>query len=136
MKTLTRRVRDDYLELVKRFPLRPIRNDRELDESFTILDKLVTRTKLTSGESDYLEALSVFVSDYEDKHHRIDTSHVTGRDLLEHLLEQHGWNASDLGRLLGNRQLGAAILRGDRQLSKTHIRKICDHFKVKADAFL
>jgi len=133
MKTATRRIRDAYLELVKKFPLRPIRDDDELDRAFVVLYKLVTRTKLTTGESDYLEALSMFVEVYEDKHHRIDLSHLTGRDMLEHLLEQHEWSASDLGRLLGNRQLGSAILRGTRQLSKTHIRKTCEHVKVKAD---
>lgn len=97
---------------------------------------IIDEHKLTPGQADYLYALSDLVEAYEDKHHRIDTSHLTGRDMLEFLLENHGWTASDLGRLLGNRQLGSAILRGDRQLSKTHIRKICDHFKVSADLFV
>jgi HTH-type transcriptional regulator / antitoxin HigA len=130
------RVRDDYLELVRRFPLRPIRNDTELDEAFAVLDKLVTRTRLSPGESDYLEALTHFVERYEDEHHRIDLSHLTGLDLLKSLLEENSMNASDLGRLLGNRQLGSAVLRGNRQLSKTHIRKLCERFRVSADLFL
>ena len=37
MKTATRRIRDDYLELVKKFPLRPIRDDDELDRAFVVL---------------------------------------------------------------------------------------------------
>jgi len=44
--------------------------------------------------------------------------------------------ASDLGRLLGQRQLGATILRGDRKLSKTHIRRLAEHFHVDAGLFL
>ena len=39
--------------------------------------------------------------------------------------------ASDLGRLLGNRTLGAAILAGRRNLSKAHIKKLAEHFKVE-----
>ena len=43
---------------------------------------------------------------------------------------------ADLGRLLGNQSLASKILLGKRQLSKTHIRKISDHFCLIADYFL
>jgi hypothetical protein len=39
---------------------------------------------------------------------------------------------SDLGRLLGDRVLGSKILRGERTLSKDHIRKLRERFKVNA----
>jgi antitoxin component HigA of HigAB toxin-antitoxin module len=45
-------------------------------------------------------------------------------------------SAPDLGRLLGNRPLGAAILRGERGLSKTHIRTLADRFKANPGLFL
>ena len=45
-------------------------------------------------------------------------------------------NASDLGRLLGERSLGPKILSGQRELSKAHIRKLADHFGVSAGLFL
>ena len=32
--------------------------------------------------------------------------------------------------ILGQAQLGGKILRGERELSKNHIRKLCDYFKV------
>jgi antitoxin component HigA of HigAB toxin-antitoxin module len=44
--------------------------------------------------------------------------------------------SSALGELLGHRSLGSKLLRGKRQLSKTHIRILADHFKVRADLFL
>jgi antitoxin component HigA of HigAB toxin-antitoxin module len=37
---------------------------------------------------------------------------------------------------LGNRALASLILRGQRQLSKSHIRKLADHFKVSPALFL
>jgi antitoxin component HigA of HigAB toxin-antitoxin module len=45
-------------------------------------------------------------------------------------------NASDLGRLLGQRELGPKILNGARSLSKRHIRKLSEYFGVTADTFL
>ena len=44
--------------------------------------------------------------------------------------------ASDLGRLLGNRTLGAAILSGQREMSKNHVKNLADHFKVDPALFL
>jgi antitoxin component HigA of HigAB toxin-antitoxin module len=39
-------------------------------------------------------------------------------------------NASDIGRLLGDRSLGPKILNGDRALSKSHIKILAQHFNV------
>lgn len=44
--------------------------------------------------------------------------------------------ASDLGNLLGSRSLGSKILRGERELSKTHLRMLAERFKVDAGLFL
>ena len=41
-----------------------------------------------------------------------------------------------MGRLLGNRALASLILNGHRQLSKAHIRKLANHFKISAALFL
>jgi antitoxin component HigA of HigAB toxin-antitoxin module len=50
-------------------------------------------------------------------------------------MERSGMSSSGLGRLLGDRALGSRILRGERKLSKEHIRRLCDRFHVSADLF-
>jgi antitoxin component HigA of HigAB toxin-antitoxin module len=67
---------------------------------------------------------------------RKKTTEVTVIEVLRFLMEGHDMSASDLGRLLGNRELGAAILRGDRSLSKAHIQTLSRHFAVSTDLFL
>ena len=57
-------------------------------------------------------------------------------EVLRFLLKQHEMTASELGEILGQRQLGPKILSGRRQLSKSHIQKLCRHFKVGPGAFL
>jgi antitoxin component HigA of HigAB toxin-antitoxin module len=52
------------------------------------------------------------------------------------LLAEAGLSTADLGRLLGNSGLASQILRGRRELSKTHIRILSRHFKLSADYFL
>jgi HTH-type transcriptional regulator/antitoxin HigA len=76
------------------------------------------------------------VEAYEARHHAMDTSDIGPLDLLRSLLEDHAMTAADLGRLLGNRSLGSAILRGERKLSKSHIKTLAERFKLNPGAFI
>ncbi|MBI4602977.1 MAG: hypothetical protein HY721_13550 [Planctomycetes bacterium] len=57
---------------MKAFPLRPLRNEDEHDRALVVLRKLAVREEkaLSEGETDYLEALTRFVEDYEEEHHQ------------------------------------------------------------------
>jgi HTH-type transcriptional regulator / antitoxin HigA len=129
---------DHYMELIHQFPLRPLRTAAEYDAAQRVLDTLAVRDEatLTSGESDYLDVLSDLVEKYDDVHHQMPLNAGTPLERLRHLIEQSGMSASDLGRLLGTRTLGTALLAGKRELSKTHIRTLSEHFKVDPGYFL
>lgn len=124
-----------------RHPLKAIRNDQEWRSALKVLDGLsvIDEDKLSPGQADYLLALTDLVWAYEQQHHAMDLSKgdtADGIDILRTLLDDHGMNASDLGRLLGKRQLGSAILRRERELSKAHLLKIAAHFGVSVDLLL
>ncbi len=91
---------------------------------------------LSADQEDYLEALSTFIEAYEAGRFPIDDSRITPLEALKALLREHGMTASDLGRLLGNRTLGPAILTGRRAISKANIKKLSEHFKVEPGLFL
>ena len=130
------RVGDDYLLLVKRFPLRKIRSNAEHARALEIARELSLRgdARLTEGEADYLEALAQFISVYERETVTIPRS--TPLQVLRHLMEAHQMRPIDLGKLLGSKSNATMILRGQRELSKTHIRKLADYFAVPADLFV
>jgi HTH-type transcriptional regulator/antitoxin HigA len=121
--------------LCRLHPPRPVHNETDYDNAIEMLDSLVG-FKLNQEQLDYLEVLTTLVGAYEDEHHAIDTSNISGLDSLKHLLEQNDMTASDLGNLLGNRSLGSKILRGERELSKAHLRILAERFKVDAGLFL
>ena len=125
-----------FSHLNKLRPLRPIRNEADLDRAQEIADRLAVLDSRTRDQEDYLQTLSLLIEAYEDQHHAIETSDLDPIALLRSLLESHTMSASDFGRLLGNRSLGPAILRGDRQLSKSNILVLCKHFAVGAELFL
>jgi HTH-type transcriptional regulator / antitoxin HigA len=138
LKTPASTARDDYLELIKQFPLRVIRNERELDAAAKVALRLAApgEAALSDGEAEYLDVLDRLIEDYEDTFHGIALPDATPTERLRNLVTEAGLTASDLGRLLGNRSLGSLLLTGRRELSKAHIRVLAEHFKVNAGYFL
>ena len=134
--TLGDRLPDGFQELNEVLPLRPIQDDADLENAQEVADRLAVLDTSTADQKAYLETLSILIEKYEDEHHAIDTQDLDPIGTLEFLMEQHGMNASDLGRLLGQRQLGPKILNGDRDLSKAHIQTLAARFKVSPDVFL
>ena len=116
-------------------PPRPIHDAAEYNNALELLDALVGH-KLNKDQLDYVEAMTTLIGAYEDEHHAINTSNISPQDALKYLLEQNDMTASDLGELLGNRSLGSKILRGERELSKSHLRVLSNRFKVNAGLFL
>jgi antitoxin component HigA of HigAB toxin-antitoxin module len=57
--------------------------------------------------------------------------------MLKHLMAERDMTGAGLSRILGgSRNLGAMILRGDRNLTVAHIRKLAAHFKVSPELFI
>ena len=133
---VTNRLPKRFDELVRLHTPRAIHDETEYEATQAIIDRLTSVANLTKDQSEYLDTLAVLLEAYEREHHAIETADLSGIDALEYLLEENGMTASDLGRLLGDRALGTRILRGERQLSKEHIRRLCKRFQVSADLFI
>jgi HTH-type transcriptional regulator / antitoxin HigA len=73
---------------------------------------------------------------YDQEHHDLDTQPRDPLSMLKYLMQESSMTQADLGRLLGNRALASLILNGRRQLSKSHIRKLANHFKLSPALFL
>ena len=137
MKTLklppSRDMPKRFEELVRMYPPRAIHDKADFQNAQEIIDRLTSAPRLTKGQKEYLDTLTILLSAYEAAHHSIYAKDISALDALKYLMDQHGMSASDLGRLLGDRSLGSRILREERELSKHHIRKLCDYFQVSAD---
>ena len=80
----------------------------------------------TADQRDYFDLLCALLEDYDREHVRWSKLPVRAR--LQHLLDQAGLSAADPSRLLGSSNLGAMILRDDRDLTLPHVRKLAAHF--------
>ena len=135
------KVRDDYFALVREFPLIPIRTAALLKSAHRVIDALAvkgtTARRLSTGEQAYLEVLVDLAERYEEQ--QAEHNLASGRDGVERLrflMEEHDLSASDLGRLLGSRDLGSKILRRERELSKAHMLILAGRFNVDPGLFL
>jgi HTH-type transcriptional regulator/antitoxin HigA len=138
MKTTRVVVADDYLELIKRFPLVPIRNDRHLKDAHAIIDELSSlgEDRLAEGQMSYLLVLGDLAGSYESAAFDEMTKNVAGLDILKHLMDEHGLTGSDIGRIIGQRELGAKVIKGTRQISREHAKLLGKHFGLPAELFL
>jgi HTH-type transcriptional regulator/antitoxin HigA len=127
-------IASDYAALVAMFPPRPIHDSVDYANTMEIVLAMAGH-KLTRDQDDYLTILSELILNFDRQH---DQPRKRGSPLqrLQFLVKEAGMSASDLGRLLGNRGMGSVYLTGKRGMSKANIRKLAEHFKVRADYFL
>jgi HTH-type transcriptional regulator/antitoxin HigA len=126
---------ESYAELVGLFMPRPLHDDVDYRNALAVLDAMAG-FKMNADQQDYFEAIATFIEKYEAKHHAIDEGKMTPIELVRSLMDEHGMNESDLGRLLGDRSLGHRLLSGERELSKAHIRILAEHFSLNPAALL
>lgn len=123
------KVRDQYLELIQTLPLTSIRSDDDLEAAQKVMDGLLAKGKLSSGEALYLDALSDLVAAYEDQHYSIGPA--SDADMLRHLMEAKGTTQSELHEQTGIPKSSISeVLAGKKQFSRQMIRTFADYFKV------
>jgi HTH-type transcriptional regulator/antitoxin HigA len=130
----------EYLALIERFPLAPIRSRERYEAAVAILKELTVPGRmesLTPQENDYLDVLSHLISRFEQEHWQPLAKPMTAREALAFLLKESGTTQSELARATGSRQSHISeFLAGKRDLSKENIIKIADFFKVSPLLFL
>ena len=134
MSTATR-LHPDYLALIQRFPLRPIRSRRGHGQAMKLVRELapVEEGRLSAGQQDYLDALTVLLEDYDRRND--ETADMSGPDVLRCLMEARAMTVTELGKVIGSQPNASLILRGQRGISKAVMRKLGDYFGVDPAVF-
>ena len=124
-----------YLALIRRFPLRPIRTEEELDAAFAIIDELTDRDELSAAEADYLDVLGNEVERYEDQH--VAMPRVSDAEMLRALMDEKGVSQADVVRGAGiSKTVLSLVLSGRRDLTREHIETLSMYFGISPAVFL
>jgi HTH-type transcriptional regulator/antitoxin HigA len=126
---------DSYMQLIRRFPLRHIRNEEEHAVAVEIISGLIG-SKLDSGAGDYLDTLILLVNKYEDEHHTPKETDLAPREALRAIMRANAMSQADIAKIIGSESAVSMFLKGERDLSKSHIKALAARFRVDAGLFL
>jgi HTH-type transcriptional regulator/antitoxin HigA len=140
-KPATGLVSDDYLDLVRRFPLRPIRDDADYDDAAAVLLNLDTRREngeaLRDGERQYADTLGLLIADYDARHHALPDSVLPLPDRLRGLLDVTDTTQTQLAGIAGVSPGNVSdVMAGRRGFSKPSIKALAAHFRVDVGYFI
>ena len=125
---------DRYLELLAKFPLRPVRTEAELDAATAVIHELIDQETRSVAEDDYLDVLSRLVEEYEAEHYPVEA--VPDAEMLAYLMELQGRTQTDVAK---GAKIAAStvseVLSGKRTLNRGQIGKLARYFRVGPGVF-
>ena len=126
---------DRYFELVRLFPLRPLRDDGDLDRAIGVIHALLDRNDLDPAEEDYLVVLGDIVRNYESVQHPLRA--VSAAEMLRHLIDAKGISQTALAAGTGIAvSTISEILSGRRSLNLKHVAMFARYFHVGPGVFI
>ena len=112
-----------------------IENDRELERTENIIDKLLSKGEnLSPEEEKLLDLLSDLVEKYEDEHFTMPK--ISPTETLQFLIQENNIKQKDLLHIFGSSGIASEVINGKRAISKTHAKKLAEYFKVSAELFI
>jgi len=125
---------DRYMELIRQFPLRPLRTDADLDAAVAVVDSLIDQDELSLPEQDYLDVLSNLVEAYEAV--AVPMTAVGDAGMLRFLIEQNSITQAEVAKKAGIAESTiSAVLAGKRRLNRLQIGKLARFFHVESGTF-
>ena len=123
----------DYLSLLTKYPPRPLKSDRDLEEAQQVIDSLLDKPELSQDESDYLNVLGNLVYEYEEN--QISIPDLYGVDLLKELLSEFELKQKDLVPIFKTESIVSEVLNNRRQLTARHIQELAYFFNISPAVF-
>ncbi len=123
----------NYAALLSETRPEVIRNEKQNQEYVRLLEKLTSKKSITHAEEKLIELLAVLVEDFEAKHFPVPDATPIAK--VRHLMEAHGLRQKDLLSVFGTESIASEVLRGKRELTKEHIKRLSTRFGVSPAVF-
>lgn len=127
---------EEYLALVRAFPLVHIRDDAHLDEALAVFGPLFEKAGRTPAEEAYVMALADLIETYEDA--TVEIPPISGVAMIRHLMAARGLTQNDLIPIFGTASIVSEVLNGKRgrRLTVEHIKRLAAFFHVTPATFI
>ncbi len=116
-------------------PLLTIRGEQDYGAAVERLDSLLEEVGQDQQHPLFglLDTLGTLIHVYEEEH--LPIPEASGSEVLEYLMEEHGFGLEDLPELGGARTVRAVLAR-ERELHVGEIRALAERFKVSPAVFI
>jgi HTH-type transcriptional regulator/antitoxin HigA len=113
--------------------IKPIKSDKELDAALREISRIF-HARPGTKDGDRVEILTLLVEAYEKEHYPMPPPDPI--EAIKFCLDQQGKNSKALIGVLGSRSRVYEVLRGDRPLTLTMIRRLHKEFAIPAEILI
>lgn len=125
----------EYKQLIAEVPPKVIHSERENRYYLGKLEEWNGRwTELTKAERDLYDTISVLIEDFEKKAYTIRGT--TAIEAIKELMLANNLKQKDLVGIFETPSIASEILKGKRNLTTEHIRRLGKRFNVSPAVFL
>lgn len=125
----------DYAGLCAILMPRTIHDEIDLENTTKLID-IMAGHHLTEDQADYLNTLATLAADWEDQN-LVALPKLPPHEFLAAHLENISMSASKWGKLIGiDRSTASRLIRGERSLSTTHIRKTAEALNLAPELLI
>jgi HTH-type transcriptional regulator/antitoxin HigA len=128
-------VRSEYSVLLSRTRPAVIRSEAENERYIAMLEELDSKgNRMTAAERRMAELLTLLIEDFEEKHYAIKAASPV--EVLNELMHANNLKQKDMLDVFSMPSIVSEVLRGKRQLTTEHIRKLSRRFHVSPEVFI
>lgn len=137
---LPKRLPRTFRELNAMLPLRPIRDEIDLENAYELMDRLAVLSKPSKDQQDYLDTLIMLTEAFDKDENQAALAaadKVSGLESLKYIMDNTEMTQVALAKVLGVGESAASMLaNGIRSITAEHARALGKHFKINPGAFI
>jgi HTH-type transcriptional regulator/antitoxin HigA len=125
----------EYSVLLSRTRPAVIRSDAENERYIAMLEELDSKgNRMTAAERRMAELLTLLIEDFEERHYPLKAASPV--EVLNELMHANNLKQKDMLDVFSTPSIVSEVLRGKRQLTTGHIRKLSRRFHVSPEVFI
>jgi HTH-type transcriptional regulator/antitoxin HigA len=125
---------EEYAHLLENALPHVIHTEAENERCTHLLETLLRNKKRSPEEQRLTELLRLLIEDFEEREYPMPRK-AGPIDIVRHLMDANGLRQTDLLDVFGTASVISEVLKGKRELSKTHIVKLSQRFHVPPGLF-
>jgi len=127
-------VQSEYVSLLTSTVPSVIRSEAENERFIAMLEELDRKgNRLSAAERRMADLLTLLIEDFEEKHYALKAASPV--DVLSELMLANNLKQKDLLDVFGTPSIVSEVLRGKRNLTTEHIRRLSRRFHVSPEVF-